>query len=166
MIYRGDRTDLAGSGDSPPFGGGAFTWVRLLGRYLNSATEAKKIRDLCHRATSEHIKRTRRTVVPGPVRLTKDQNAHIVALYQAGRTPTQIATELGTTEWTVHHRLNRNGIERRPIGMTSADIEEALRLNDEGVPITQLAEQFNRSWKTVAKELRNARARGSRLVVE
>ncbi len=97
------------------------------------------------------------------MRLTKDQNAHIVALYQAGRTPTQIATELGTTEWTVQ---NRNGIERRPIGMTSADIEEALRLNDEGVPITQLAEQFNRSWKTVAKELRNARARGSRLVVE
>lgn len=137
---------------------GLLANVRLLGRYLNSTTEAKKVRDLCRRAASEHIERTHRTSLPGPVRLTKAENVQIVALYEAGLTPTQIAAELATSEWTVHHRLNRNGVVRRPIGMTAVEVQEALRLNDAGVPITKLAEQFNRSWKTVAKALRDARA--------
>lgn len=136
--------------------------MRLLGRYLNSTTAAKKIRDLCIRAASEHVERTRSISTPGPVRLTNDQNARIVALYEAGWTPTQIAVELGTTEWTVHHRLNRNGVVRRPIGMTRDEVQEALRLNDAGVPITKLAVQFDRSWKTVAKELHAARAHSLR----
>jgi hypothetical protein len=136
--------------------------VRLLGRYLNSTTEGNKIHDLYNRAVSEHVERTRTAPLPGPVRLTKDENAQIVALYEAGLTPTQIAAELGTTEWTVHHRLNRNGVMRRPIGMTRGEVQEALRLNEEGVPITKLAVQFGRSWKTVAKELdAGRRSRGS-----
>jgi predicted DNA-binding protein (UPF0251 family) len=41
--------------------------------------------------------------------------------------------------------------------MTDAESQEALRLNDEGVQITELTKRFNRSWKTIWKELRTAR---------
>ncbi|WP_354568260.1 helix-turn-helix domain-containing protein [Glaciihabitans sp. UYNi722] len=41
------------------------------------------------------------------MRLTQQQNEQIAAFYEAGFTPSQIATELGTTPGTVHHRLNR-----------------------------------------------------------
>jgi IS30 family transposase len=41
--------------------------------------------------------------------------------------------------------------------MTKAEINEALQLNDEGVPIADLTKLFNRSWKTIAKELRAIR---------
>jgi IS30 family transposase len=92
-----------------------------------------------------------------PTRLSVEQNTQIIALYEDGWTPKQIAEALATTEWTVHHRLNRNGVERRPIGMTAAEIEEAVRLNDAGVPITKLCKRFGRSWKTIAKALRLAR---------
>lgn len=128
--------------------------MRLLGRYLNSKTEVDQITRLCKRATSEHVERVSPTTVRGPARLTKQQNERIVALYKAGQGPVDIAVELGTTEWTVHHRLNRLGVERRPISMTDNEIREALPFNDEGVLTTELTKRFNRSWKTIQKELR------------
>jgi predicted DNA-binding protein (UPF0251 family) len=47
--------------------------------------------------------------------------------------------------------------------MTAEEIQEALRLNDEGMPITELTKRFNRSWKTIWKELRKARHVARRL---
>lgn len=131
--------------------------MRLLGRYLNSETETKKIRDLIDRARSEHQRRGYSPATRAPARLTVEQNAEIVELYKAGWAPKQIAETVGATEWTVHHRLNRNGIMRRPLGMTKTEVDEALRLNNAGVPITELCKRFGRSWKTVAKELKAAR---------
>lgn len=136
--------------------------VRLLGRYLNSEAEAQKVRDLMRRAWSEHVAREHSPRSKAPTRLTTEQNMEIISLYEHGWAPKQIAEALGTTEWTVHHRLNRNGVERRPRSMTKAEIDEALQQNDTGVPITELGKRFGRSWKTVAKELRAARqSRGS-----
>jgi DNA-binding CsgD family transcriptional regulator len=136
--------------------------VRLLGRYLNSKTEVERISHLCKRAASQRVERVSYTTVRGSARLTKRQNDEIVALYKVGRRPADIARELGTSEWTVHHRLNRLGVQRRPISMTSAEVQEAVQLNDAGIPITELTKRFNRSWKTIAKELKDARAQGSR----
>lgn len=133
--------------------------MRLLGRYLNSQTEARKVTQLLKRAASERVERIFPTTARWPVRLTKDQNAKIAALYAAGHRPVDIARQLGTTEWTVHHRLNRQGVERRPTSMTNTEIEEARRLHEQGVPITELAKQFNRSWKTIRKELYRDRDR-------
>jgi len=132
--------------------------VRLLGRYLNSSTEVERISDLCKRAGDSRVERQSPTTVRGPAGLTNEQNAKLAALYEAGGRPANIARELGVTEWTVHHRLNRLGVKRRPISRTDAEIQEALRLNDEGVPITELTKRFNRSWKTIWKELKEARA--------
>ena len=131
--------------------------MRLLGRYLNSKTEVKAISDLCQRAVSSRIQRDSPTPVRGPAHLTKQQNNAIVTLYKEGRRAVDIAREVGTTEWTVHHRLNRLGVERRPSGLTTEQINEAVRLHDEGVPITALVKRYGRSWKTIAKELNRSR---------
>lgn len=131
--------------------------MRLVGQYLNSETEVERISDLRRRATKSKVERPSPTSVRGPARLTKDQNTELVALDEAGGRPADIARQLGTTEWTIRHRLNRLGVEQRPISMTDAEIQEALRLNDGGVPITELTKRFNRSWKTIRKELRAAR---------
>jgi DNA-directed RNA polymerase specialized sigma24 family protein len=135
--------------------------VRLLGRYLNSTTETQRISDLRQRANSSRVAREADATVRGPARLTQQQNDAIAALYRQGRRPIDIARELGTTEWTVHHRLNRLGIERRPTGLTPAEAEEAVLLYTEGVPITELAKRYERSWKTVAKALPPANRRGT-----
>jgi DNA-directed RNA polymerase specialized sigma24 family protein len=134
-------------------------FVRLLGRYLNSGIEVERITRLRRRAASQEVLRTDRTTVRGPSRLTKEQNEEIAALYGEGWRAADIARVIGVTEWTVHHRLDRLGVQRRPISMTGAEILEALRLNDEGVPITELTKRFNRSWKTIHKELLQARQR-------
>jgi IS30 family transposase len=131
--------------------------VHLLGRYLNSKAEVDRITRLCKRAASQEVRRSDPTSVRGPARLTQGQNDEIEALYTAGWRPADIARTLGTTEWTVHYRLNRLGVQRRPISMTKAEIKEALRLYDEGAPIADLTKLFNRSWKTIAKELRAIR---------
>lgn len=87
--------------------------VRLLGRYLNSGTEAKKRRDLLERARSEHVERDPTPRPKAPTRLPAQQNAEIVSLYEAGWRPVDIARQVGTSEWTAHHRLNRNGVKKR-----------------------------------------------------
>lgn len=87
--------------------------VRLLGRYLNSEPETKRLLGLLSRAASERVVRSLARRPKSPARLTAAQNARIVELYEAGTAPVDIAREVGTSEWTVHHRLNRNGVKKR-----------------------------------------------------
>jgi DNA-binding NarL/FixJ family response regulator len=127
--------------------------VRLLGRYLNSETEVARLSDLCTRASGDRVERTAASSVRGPSRLTRQQNEQIAILYEAGRTPTEIAAELGTTPGTVHHRLNRMGVERRPLGMTKSQIDEAVTLREQGTPVQQIAARLGFAYNTVRKEL-------------
>jgi IS30 family transposase len=127
--------------------------VHLLGRYLNSETEVERIRDLCRRAAEEHVERNYSPAVRRRSRLTKQQNEQIATLYEAGRTPTQIAKEIGTTPGTVHHRLNRMGVERRPLGMTASQVAEAVRLREQGISVQQIASQLGFAYNTIRKEL-------------
>jgi DNA-binding NarL/FixJ family response regulator len=127
--------------------------VRLLGRYLNSATEVEQIRRLCKRALSHDVRRSAPTSSRGPALLTQDQNEEIATLYEAGWRPADIARAIGTTEWTVHHRLNRNGIERRPIGMTDAECREAVRLYRAKESMRQISLKLGYNDKTIKKAL-------------
>ena len=61
--------------------------------------------------------------------------------------------ELATTEWTIHHRLNRLGIERRPRSFSLTQLREAIRLYDYGESLRQLAIRFGFNDKTVKKAL-------------
>lgn len=127
------------------------TLVRVLGRYLNSKTEVKKLDDLCKRAASEHIERQYSPPLVAPARLTTEQNEHIAQLYKAGWKPVDIAREIGTTEWTVHHRLNRLGVERRPRGMTPFQCQEAVRYYAAGQSLRQIALRLGFNDKTIKK---------------
>jgi DNA-directed RNA polymerase specialized sigma24 family protein len=120
---------------------------------LNSATEVEPIRRLCKRALSQDVRRSDVTSVRGPVRLTQDQNEEVASLYEAGWRPADIARVIGTTEWTVHHRLNRNGIERRPIGMTNAECREAVRLYEANESMRQISLKLGYNDKTIKKAL-------------
>ena len=115
------------------------------------------LHDLLKKAGSERVERSRVLSTPGPTRLTKVENEQIVTLYKAGKRPVDIARELGITEWTVHHRLNRNDVVRRPTGLDDAQRAEAVRLHDDGMSVAKLAEHYGKSWKTIAKELRKSR---------
>ena len=128
----------------------------LLGRYLNHVTEAKQLRDLIDRAASEHVERVYSPPDRAPARLTVSENEQIVKLYRDGWKPVDIARELGTTEWTVHHRLNRMQVERRPSSLSPTQLREAIRLYEDGESLRQLSLRFRFNDKTVKKALIDA----------
>lgn len=127
--------------------------VRLLGRYLNSQPEVKKLRDLRERAASEHVKRRYSPPAPTPERLTREQNERIAELYRSGVRPVDIARMVGTTDWTVNHRLNRMGVERRPKGMTPVQRSEAVRSYKNGDSMRQISLRLGFNDKTIKKAL-------------
>ncbi len=127
--------------------------VRLLGRYLNFAPEVARLRDLCNRAAGERVERTYsppNRVVP---RLTMSQNDEIVKLYRGGMRPAAIAREIGVNECTIHHRLNRMGIERRPTSLSPTQLLEAKRLYESGESIRQIRLKIGFSDATIKKAL-------------
>jgi DNA-binding NarL/FixJ family response regulator len=84
------------------------------------------------------------------------QNEQIVKLYRDGWKPVEIARAVGTTEWTVHHRLNRNDVERRPIGMTPEQTARALRFYKQGLSMRQISLKIGFNDKTIRKALDEA----------
>lgn len=132
-----------------------ITLVRLLRRYSNSPSEVERIRDLCARAASEHVERTAVTPRSAPARLTAAQNARIVELYEIGWRPVDIAREVQTTEWTIHRRLNRAGVQRRPQSMTPEQIGYAASLRGDGLSYDKIAARVGFSASTIRNMLRD-----------
>ncbi len=128
--------------------------MRLLGRYSNRGTEAKKIRDLCEQAASEHVERTSVAATKTFSKLNTAKSAEILARYRAGDRPVDIARYFGITEWTVQNVRKRAGVPTRPHGMTEADIDKAVGLYEMGVSLRKIALRLNFSAKTITKELR------------
>lgn len=81
------------------------------------------------------------------------QNDEIVKLYRGGMRPADIARQIGTSEWTIHHRLNRMGVVRRPTGLSSAQLLEAKQLYELGVSIRQIRLKIGFSDRTIKKAL-------------
>lgn len=111
------------------------------------------LRDLGSRAASENVERPAAASKRASARLTKRQNEDIRKLYRNGMRVVDIARELGTTEWTVHHRLSRMGVERRPHGLTPDELQNALRLYEGGESLRSLSQKFGCSDKTMKKAL-------------
>jgi DNA-binding CsgD family transcriptional regulator len=117
----------------------------------------KRLRDLYTQAASEHVDRTS---VDEPVlrftfsKLTSEQSAEILARYQAGDRPVDIARDFGITEWTVQNVRKRAGVPTRPHGMNDANIDHAADLKARGVSIRQISKELGFDAKTVAKYLR------------
>ena len=127
--------------------------MRLLGRYLNFAPEVARLRDLCNRAAGERVERTCSSPARAVPRLSMSQNDEIVKLYRGGMRPADIARQIGTSEWTIHHRLNRMGVVRRPTGLSSAQLLEAKQLYELGVSIRQIRLKIGFSDRTIKKAL-------------
>jgi len=107
--------------------------LHLLGHYLNSRPEAERVRTIIAHAQKEQVPRVSIQLPPRPqARLTAGQNAKITELYKSGMRAIDIARKLGVTEWTVHHRLNRLGIERRIVGMNETDKRQAMQMYELG----------------------------------
>ncbi|WP_164515408.1 hypothetical protein [Microbacterium sp. 10M-3C3] len=81
------------------------------------------------------------------------QNEEIVKLYEGGMRVADIAREIGTTEWTIHHRLKRLGVERRPRGMSACEVDEARQLYESGESLRKLSLKFGFNDKTIKKAL-------------
>lgn len=81
------------------------------------------------------------------------QNAEIVKLYRAGWKPVEIAQEMRVTEWTIHHRLNRLGVERRLIGMSESDSRRAVQMYELGESMRQIGIKLGFNDKTIKKAL-------------
>lgn len=134
--------------------------VRLLGRYLNSPTEVERIRQLCEKAASEDSVHLYTPKKRGPVKLSAADNVRIMQLYIEGWRPVDIADEVGTSEWSVHNRLNHMGIARRPKGFTSEQQDEIVTRYEAGESMRQIGISFGRDAKTIRKALQT---RGARL---
>ena len=128
---------------------GSTTRVRRLG------APAGLVLEFCNGSGADHPP-LRPTSIRGPALLTLSQNEAIAALYAAGSRPTDIARAIGTTEWTVHHQLNRNGIERRPIGTIDAECREAVRLHRANDSMRQISLKLGFNDKMIKKELIHA----------
>lgn len=81
------------------------------------------------------------------------QNDEIVKLYRGGMRPVDIARQVGTSGWTIHHRLNKMGVERRPSSLSSAQALEAKRLYESGETIRQIRLKIGFSDATIKKAL-------------
>ena len=80
-------------------------------------------------------------------------NDEIVKLYRGGMRVADIAREIGTSEWTIHQRLNRMGVERRPTSLSPTQVLEAKRLYELGETIRQIRLKIGFSDATIKKAL-------------
>ncbi|APZ35585.1 hypothetical protein BOH66_16125 [Microbacterium aurum] len=76
-----------------------------------------------------------------------------MADYQSGMKSTAIARKYEINEWTVHHRLKRAGIRKRPQSMSEQQIELAQALRADGWTYDQIAERVEFSATTVRNML-------------
>lgn len=128
--------------------------VRLLGRYLNSGTEAKTVRDLYNRASSEHVERSPAPAKSKVATLSSAMKVEIAQRYQAGERPVDLAREYGISEWRVQELRKRFGLAKHPIGMSNSEIDVAVLLFAKGLSFNKIGARVGRDPKTVAKELR------------
>lgn len=69
---------------------------------------------------------------PKPKRLSAEVNAGIVGDYAAKMPVRAIARKYGINEWTVHHRLKRMAVMKRPYAIQPDTVNAILRLHANG----------------------------------
>ena len=129
--------------------------VRLLGRYLNFGTEAKRLRDLCKKAAEDKVTRTTvESVSSRSTKLNAEQCEEILRRYQAGGRPVDIARDFSVTEWTIQNVRKRAGVPTRPKGMSEQALARASDLYATGTSFRKIAVAVGYDARTVTAELR------------
>ncbi len=132
--------------------------MRLLRSYCNRERATSQLRSLLTRALREDVTRPEALDAPrvGSKQLSTEANAAIVADYEAGLRATEIARKYSINESTVHHRLKRAGVAKRPNSMSEDEITLAVALRADGHSYDRIAERVGFSATTVRNMLKRA----------
>lgn len=129
--------------------------MRLLRSYCNRERVTSHLEKLRAQAGAERVERApaAKPGRKGPKRLSAATNALIVEDYRAGMSATEIASKHGINEWTVRHRLRRQGVSLRATSMDADQIELTRALRADGLSYERIAEHVGFSEGTVRNVL-------------
>jgi DNA-binding CsgD family transcriptional regulator len=131
--------------------------VRLLRSYCNRERHTTHLRKLHAQASTECVSRDRPPLQvdnPAPKRLSAEAIAGIIADYAAKMPVRAIARKYGINEWTVHHRLKRTGVMKRPYAIQPDTVNAILRLHAKGCTNVAIAHSVNVSETSVRNILK------------
>lgn len=130
--------------------------VGLLRSYCNQNETARQIDGLVTEAQASvgQIPRSRRSSPRGHRKLPARTRQEIVDKYQAGERVVDIARALSINKVTVIDHLNRADVERRPLGMSDMQIDEAVQLYASGLSLARIGERLGFSARTIQSRLR------------
>jgi DNA-binding CsgD family transcriptional regulator len=120
--------------------------VELLGRYSNRTKWTNQVQQAldCRRTVTETAAR-RGTVR----RLGPEHVSALVAQYQAGATVYELAERFKINRKTVSEHLHRQGVEMRRMGLETQQVDEAVRLYEQGRSLAWIAQHHRVSAGTV-----------------
>lgn len=138
--------------------------MELLRRYSNHAGLIKPLVSLLtevHDPTADRNEtitntagQTARTDWRAIDRLTEAEAADLVERYQKGATLSTLAERYKISKGAVRRLLNRGGVELRQRGLTSEQIDEAVRLYGRGWSLARISEKLGVTANTVHTRLR------------
>uniref|UniRef100_UPI0035934D6E helix-turn-helix domain-containing protein n=1 Tax=Microbacterium sp. SORGH_AS_1204 TaxID=3041785 RepID=UPI0035934D6E len=131
--------------------------MRLLRSYCNRERQTAHLAKLRAQAVTGRVSRDRSSIpacTPAPKRLSAEANAAIIADYAAKMPVRAIARKHGVNEGTVHHRLKRAGVTKRPYAIQPNTIEEILRLHAKGRTNVAIAHSVGVSESSVHNVLK------------
>ncbi|HEX5407597.1 MAG TPA: helix-turn-helix domain containing protein [Pseudonocardiaceae bacterium] len=82
-----------------------------------------------------------------------DQAKQVIAGYQAGATVYELADQFGIDRKTVSRILRRHEVPMRRTGLTAKQVDQAVRLHENGWSTAQIAEQLDSTQRTVQRRL-------------
>ena len=86
-------------------------------------------------------------------RLTEEAVFELCAEYRSGATVYELAAKFNIHRLTVSANLERSGVKRRMQSLTSAQIEDAVRLYRSGQSLSKVGEKLGCSAETVRQAL-------------
>ncbi len=115
----------------------------LLGRYSNHESPLKAIRRALSKCgTGETELLPDREPKQAQRRLSQTEVAALVGHYRAGRSLKDLAQDFQVHRGTVAAHLDRHGVTNRRGGLDPGQIDEAIRLYNDGWSLARIAESF------------------------
>jgi len=134
--------------------------VDLLRTYSNRPYEEPRVRRLLKKVqASQGLSHPARSADPAPRRSRKVAEAKhpaIVDGYLAGRSVNELAAEFGINRRTVLGILTKQGVNRRPTGMSEEQVLEAIQRYESSASLATVGRALGFSVNTIRKELLNA----------
>lgn len=91
-----------------------------------------------------------------PINFSQEQLCTIANLYHSGESPNKIATKFNCCESTIRKALKNQNIKIvRCRAQAKVDTKTAVKMYEEGHPLTEVGMRFGVSRKTIAQVLQN-----------